>query len=210
MKTTRILKATFSSGNSDATHTLPQTTKIPKPPPDGAVFDYSKRSEIRAQIEKLSPLYLGHFDKAHTGKSLRSAITAKCLDCQGWERTGVRDCEDGSCPLWLNRPYKDKESQDSYPGLEEDRLENLQMVESWSPVYLGRFKKAYAGKSLRAAVNGMCLDCTCCQKEEVKHCPATQCSLWEYRPYQVKSQEEGNMTDKLPNIYDAEGGEQNG
>jgi hypothetical protein len=39
-------------------------------------------------------------------------------------------------------------------------------------------------KSLRLAINAKCWDCTCFQKQEIKLCEMTDCSLWPLRPYQ--------------------------
>ncbi len=49
------------------------------------------------------------------------------------------------------------------------------------------FKKAYEKKSMRAAVNSKCLDCTCFQVKEIRDCSVHGCPLWKYRPYQNKS-----------------------
>ena len=39
-------------------------------------------------------------------------------------------------------------------------------------------------KSLRFAINAKCYDCSCYQRNEVKHCTATDCSLHGVRPWQ--------------------------
>ena len=66
------------------------------------------------------------------------------------------------------------------------RSEALEEILEHSPTYIGHFEKAYAGKSRASAMKAHCLMCTCYQRVEVKHCPNTQCPLWEYRPYQKK------------------------
>ena len=38
--------------------------------------------------------------------SLKFAINAKCFDCSGFERPGVRDCEFNDCPLHHQRPWQ--------------------------------------------------------------------------------------------------------
>lgn len=54
------------------------------------------------------------------------------------------------------------------------------------PIYRATYKKAVAGKSLRAAVNSFCAECTIWQREEVRLCTSLACSLWPYRPYRNK------------------------
>ncbi|MBC8379674.1 MAG: hypothetical protein H8E62_10915 [Planctomycetes bacterium] len=51
-------------------------------------------------------IYRAGYDRAMSGRSLRAAINAKCLDCPGWQRTEIRDCPAVTCPLWLVRPYQ--------------------------------------------------------------------------------------------------------
>ncbi len=57
---------------------------------------------------KHNEAYRWNYDKALTGKSLKAAIKAHCLDCMCWERAEVRDCTVVSCSLWLYRPYRTK------------------------------------------------------------------------------------------------------
>ena len=44
-------------------------------------------------------LYIANMDNASYAK----AIKAKCADCSGGEKNGVRDCHIVKCPLW---PYR--------------------------------------------------------------------------------------------------------
>jgi len=41
-------------------------------------------------------------------------------------------------------------------------------------------------KSLRAAINAKCWDCCCQSRTEVGMCTATDCSLWNLRPWVKK------------------------
>jgi|GEM_PF-1236039 len=50
---------------------------------------------------RFKPLY----DRVQTGKSLRSAAKARCLDCCVWQPNEVKLCPAKDCPLWLYRPY---------------------------------------------------------------------------------------------------------
>jgi len=49
--------------------------------------------------------------------------------------------------------------------------------------YKKQHEKALRGHSLPAAINAKCLDCMCWQREEVRKCTITDCSLYPYRPY---------------------------
>jgi len=50
-----------------------------------------------------------------------------------------------------------------------------------------KYKKAVSGKSLRAAVNSMCLECVGYSTREVSLCTDLACPLYMYRPYQKRS-----------------------
>lgn len=52
--------------------------------------------------------------------------------------------------------------------------------------YVKQYDKAMNKESMRAAVNAKCLDCCCWESAEVRKCPATDCPLYQYRPYQPK------------------------
>jgi hypothetical protein len=39
-------------------------------------------------------------------------------------------------------------------------------------------------KSLRAAINGKCFDCSCHERSEISNCTVRSCTLWRHRPYQ--------------------------
>lgn len=53
-------------------------------------------------------------------------------------------------------------------------------------IYRATYDKAISGKSLRAAVNSFCAECTMWQREEVRLCTSLACSLYSYRPYRNK------------------------
>lgn len=52
--------------------------------------------------------------------------------------------------------------------------------------YRRTYDKAMAGESMRAAVNGKCCDCMGWVKKEIRQCNIVTCTLWPYRPYQVR------------------------
>ena len=51
----------------------------------------------------------GHFVAAWAGKcSPRRAIKAQCLECVGFDRQAIADCNCWACPLWAFRPFQNK------------------------------------------------------------------------------------------------------
>ena len=61
------------------------------------------------------------------------------------------------------------------------RVARLQDVRQHAPRHLNVFRRAYAGGSLRAAVNAMCVECMGFEASEVARCTATACPLYPYR-----------------------------
>ena len=61
------------------------------------------------------------------------------------------------------------------------REARLEAVRRDAPRYLATFKRAYAGKSLRAAVNAFCIECVGYDAAAVKECTAPACPLWSCR-----------------------------
>lgn len=51
----------------------------------------------------IPPAYRGHYRRAMTGKSRKAAIRAFCLECVGWNASGVRKCTGTKCPLYKFR-----------------------------------------------------------------------------------------------------------
>ncbi len=49
--------------------------------------------------------YRGNYDRAMSGKSMKCAIKAMCLECMGWDREEVRLCCSPACPLYPYRPF---------------------------------------------------------------------------------------------------------
>jgi hypothetical protein len=60
-------------------------------------------------------LYQGVFQRAETGKSLRAAVNAKCLDCAGFQRKEITLCTAETCPLRQYRPYQNDVQDDNSP-----------------------------------------------------------------------------------------------
>jgi len=64
---------------------------------------YRQISERRSQIPRK---YRRLYDRAISGKSLRAAINAQCLECCEWLSKEVVLCSDLGCPLFAVRPYR--------------------------------------------------------------------------------------------------------
>ena len=65
----------------------------------------SRRLEL---VGKLVPSKLSQFERAYSGKSLRAAINANCLDCMAYSQTEVKRCRVLDCPIHSVRPYQAK------------------------------------------------------------------------------------------------------
>lgn len=62
-------------------------------------------------------------------------------------------------------------------------------VERWGVMYRGVYRKALIGTaSPRAAIKAQCLDCTGEDRIAITECGDRCCPLWQYRPFQLKSQ----------------------
>lgn len=70
--------------------------------------------------------------------------------------------------------------------IKRKRATMLEQVSEYAPSALGVFRRAYAGNSLRAAVDAHCLECCAFDRESVRECTAPACPLWSCRPYQAK------------------------
>lgn len=56
--------------------------------------------------DKAPALYAGTMAKALAGTaSPRSAIKAMCLQCAGYDRRGIVECQVSDCPLYAYRPF---------------------------------------------------------------------------------------------------------
>ena len=48
----------------------------------------------------------GILSRAWDGNSQKTAIKAMCLECVGFDRQAIADCEAWACPLWEKRPFR--------------------------------------------------------------------------------------------------------
>jgi len=87
----------------------------------------------------------------------------------------------------LGPPSKlSKQAREDLVLNEAMRSRRLDMVRKLVPSKLSQFKRAYGGKSLRAAINANCLDCMGYEQASVKRCRILDCPLHSVRPYQAK------------------------
>jgi len=70
-------------------------------------MDEDKKKELMTRFMSKVPSSLQKvFKRAYSGKSKASGIKAKCLDCVGFQRIEVAECEAVTCQLFQYRPYK--------------------------------------------------------------------------------------------------------
>ena len=67
-----------------------------------------KRVKRLEDVQRDAPRYLNTFRRAYTGKSLRAAVNAFCIECNGFDPAAVRDCTAPACPLFPYRPGRQK------------------------------------------------------------------------------------------------------
>jgi len=80
--------------------------------------------ESRAKAEKritrrrddIPKPYRRTYDRALSGRSLKAAVKAQCLECMGWQREEVRACASYPCPLWPYRDYQESAEKSSLDG----------------------------------------------------------------------------------------------
>lgn len=66
----------------------------------------AQRALIAERLSQMPISCRGVYLRAMRGKSLRSAATAFCLECVGWDRSAVRSCTAPACPLHPYRPFR--------------------------------------------------------------------------------------------------------
>ena len=74
----------------------------------GAVEMERKRAKRLEAVRRDAPRYLDTFRRAYAGKSLRAAVNAFCVECQGYDPAAVKDCTAPACPLFTHRPGRQK------------------------------------------------------------------------------------------------------
>lgn len=85
--------------------------------------------------------------------------------------------------------------------MDEKRKKKIaEHLKEMPPIYRATYKKAVAGKSLRATVNSFCAECTMWQREEVRRCTSLACQLYPYRPYRDKAKRGSKNTSEDANF----------
>ncbi len=63
-----------------------------------------RQSAKLKEIATRNPRYKKTFERAFSGKSLRAAVRAMCIECIGFEFDAVVNCTAPECPLFNQRP----------------------------------------------------------------------------------------------------------
>lgn len=75
--------------------------------------------------------------------------------------------------------------------LTPEQEKTLHWVKNHAPSKYGLFLRCFQGVLGRmGAIKVKCLDCGDVTVDEVRFCPATNCPLWHYRPYQTKQKKD--------------------
>jgi hypothetical protein len=70
-----------------------------------------ERAQRLADVQRYAPRYLAAFRRAYAGKSLRAAVNAFCIECNGFDAAAVRECTAPACPLWHYRPSRTRKGK---------------------------------------------------------------------------------------------------
>lgn len=87
-----------------------------------------------------------------------------------------------------------KRRQTDRPGEFGDAKRDLMMkqVSEDAPGKAGVFRKVYSGKaSPRQAMKAFCLQCCWMDEAVIRDCTATECPLFDFRPYQASRRKAG-------------------
>ncbi len=80
----------------------------------GVIVNSKRDAQIAERRAQMPHKYRRVYDRAIEGKSLRSSVTAQCLECVCWQSREVTLCTDLACPLYAVRPYRN--SGDGHEG----------------------------------------------------------------------------------------------
>ena len=62
--------------------------------------------KIKNRLKDMPMSCRNNYKMAISGRSRKAAVKAFCLECMGWERTEVHNCNTITCPLHPYKPYK--------------------------------------------------------------------------------------------------------
>jgi len=65
-----------------------------------------RTQKIAERTRQIPKAYRAVYEKAVSGKSLRAAVNAQCLECTGWQRKEITLCTAKNCSLYAVRPYQ--------------------------------------------------------------------------------------------------------
>lgn len=66
--------------------------------------------------------------------------------------------------------------------IDRKRAIRLQEVSRHARRHVAAFRRAYEGRSRRAAIAAFCVECMGYAAREIPRCTALDCPLWPYRP----------------------------
>jgi len=67
-----------------------------------------RQAAIARRRADMPKVHRHNYDKAVSGKSMKAATKAFCLECVQWQKEEVRLCSSLACPLYPYRPYKNR------------------------------------------------------------------------------------------------------
>ena len=106
-----------------------------------------------------------------TEKSLKSSLAGKPAISVLPQKEGVLE---PGCKNSIKR----------YDSIYDDKI--VARISEIPILYKGHYKRAMAGKSLRAGITAFCLECVHWDRKEITNCTSTICPLYPYRPYRKK------------------------
>ena len=62
--------------------------------------------KIQKRLNDIPTAYKNNYKKAMAGKNRAAGVKSFCLECMGWQRVEVKNCESVACPLYPYKPYK--------------------------------------------------------------------------------------------------------
>ena len=73
----------------------------------------TREEQIAERREQMPKIHRANYDKAMSGRSMKAAIKAFCLECVCGQKEEVRLCTDLACALYPYRPYKNSSNRHS-------------------------------------------------------------------------------------------------
>jgi len=62
--------------------------------------------KIQKRLNDMPSAYRNIYKKAMAGKNRAAGVKAFCLECMGWQRNEIKNCDSVACPLYPYKPYK--------------------------------------------------------------------------------------------------------